>query len=185
MLGKHRKATAFRAPQILEALWRFLRFLNPAGSENWCFARKAQVSIEILLLAGIIIFLSMFVFSYYTRINETTFAMELTKVEVLGWIEAENKGVNHIIEKIDYSLNGNNVDLCIFTLPRAPALEPDPDMPTALLALHDKIKGYGLFPDPTKLYMHHNEDETPAAANCGDFKDNDCDGQVDLADSGC
>lgn len=81
------------------------------------FKKKAQVSIEILLLASIILLISLSVFSYYTRIRDSTIGIELIKVRGLERIEEMEKLM--IIEKIDYKIDNvaDTVFFCIFTDP--------------------------------------------------------------------
>jgi len=85
------------------------------------FGRKGQVSIEILLIAGIVIMISMSVFSNYTQIRQSTLAMQFLKVEAIKAIDANPEQL--IIEKIDYKIADNDLDICIFTLP--PGTEPE------------------------------------------------------------
>ncbi len=82
--------------------------------------KKAQVSIEILLLTGIIILISVSVFSYYTRIKDSTLGIELIKIRGLERIE--EMGPLMIMEKIDYKID-TDLDIvffCIFTDPEEP-----------------------------------------------------------------
>jgi hypothetical protein len=82
--------------------------------------KKAQVSIEILLLASIILLISVSVFSYYTSIRDSTIGIELIKVRGLEQIEDPEiiEGLM-IIEKIDYKIDTmlDTVFFCIFTDP--------------------------------------------------------------------
>lgn len=78
------------------------------------FGEKGQVSIEILLIAGVIIMMSMAAFGYYTSIRQSTLALELLKVEALRAID--EKGENVVIAKIDFgypSNNSNVMHICI------------------------------------------------------------------------
>lgn len=129
---------------------------------------KAQVSIEILLLAGIVIFLSVTVFSFYTRISETTTAVELTKVELLRWID-EEQGGSHSICNIEYTITGDSVDWCVFTEPKSPALFSNTDYYSGdylssvkLPELKTKLtKDYGLFSGMTVNIYHNPPGKNP------------------------
>jgi hypothetical protein len=92
------------------------------------FKKRAQVSIEILLIAGIIMLLSVSVFSYYTRIRDSTVAMELIKIKALRQIEEMETLA--IVEKIDYRIDrlADTVIFCVSTDPEDPiwdAVEED------------------------------------------------------------
>ena len=61
---------------------------------------NGQVSIETLLLAGIIIMMSISVLGYYTRIMDSTIALETIEIETLKQIDAEPG--KYFIEAIEY-----------------------------------------------------------------------------------
>ena len=53
--------------------------------------KKGQVSIETLLLAGIIIMMAISVLGYYTRIMDSTTAIEVVRVETIKQLDAVEK----------------------------------------------------------------------------------------------
>ncbi len=79
--------------------------------------KRAQVSIEILVLTSVVIILSLTVFGYYTQIMDSTTAMQLLKVEALKHVEKAEEPT--IIEKIEYKIDAATgaVDFCLFTNP--------------------------------------------------------------------
>ena len=85
------------------------------------FGKKGQVSIELLLIVGVVIMLSLGAFGYYTRIMDTTTAMEIIKIETLRQIDAmpEQYFIKAIGHKIDSSSPPIGVYFCI-------ELEPEP-----------------------------------------------------------
>jgi len=80
------------------------------------FGGKGQVSIEILLIAAVVIAMSLAVFSYYIQIRDTTNALQVMKLEALDQIaESEQE---FTIEKLDYKISEDGqADFCIFTDP--------------------------------------------------------------------
>jgi len=80
---------------------------------------KGQVSLEILLLASVIIFFSLAVFSYYNQVRDSTVGMQAAKVETLRQID-EVPGL-YTMESLEYTINIalGEVTFCIFTNPRA------------------------------------------------------------------
>jgi len=85
---------------------------------------KGQVSIEILLIAGIVILLSVTVFGYYLSVRDSTTGMQVLKVAVLKQIDVEPK--LYTMEKIEYKIDqtAGTVTFCVFTKPDAPAALP-------------------------------------------------------------
>ena len=75
------------------------------------FGKKGQMSVEMLLITGIIIMLSISVFSYYTRIMDTTTAMEIIEIETLKQLDAMPE--QYFIKAIKYSIGDPTVDFCI------------------------------------------------------------------------
>ena len=76
--------------------------------------KKGQVSIEILLLALIIMAISVAVFSYYTQIMSTTNALQTLKIAALDKIAESDQ--EFVISSVEYKLWGAGVvDFCIFT----------------------------------------------------------------------
>ena len=118
------------------------------------FKKKAQVSIEILLLAGIIILISVSVFSYYTRIKDSTLGIELIKVRGLERIE-EMEGLM-IMEKIDYKIDTelDTVFFCVFTDPEEPLWDADEE-----LALEQEIVDLTGFTET--IDVRQNPDPSP------------------------
>ena len=74
------------------------------------FGKKGQMSIEMLLITGVIIMLSISVFSYYIRIMDSTTAMEIIEMETLQQIDAMPE--QYFIKAINYTI-GLTVDFCI------------------------------------------------------------------------
>ena len=76
--------------------------------------KKGQVSIEILLLALIVIAISVAVFSYYTQIMSITNALQSLKIAALDKIAESDQ--EFVITNVEYKLDGaGGVDFCIFT----------------------------------------------------------------------
>ncbi len=72
---------------------------------------KGQVSIETLLLAGIIIMMSISIFGYYTRIMDSTTAIEVVRVETLKQLDAVEKQyyITEIANKLTNECETGNV----------------------------------------------------------------------------
>ncbi len=91
---------------------------------------KGQVSIETLLLAGIIIMMSISVLGYYTRIMDSTTAIEIVSIETLKQLDSVDK--QYYIVEIDNKLvneceTGNvlsNACFCIMFDPADNVLDP-------------------------------------------------------------
>ena len=89
---------------------------------------KGQVSIETLILAGIIIMLSISVLGYYTKIMGTTIALETIEIETLKQIDAEPG--QYFIKAIDNKAEANcdpanslaTICFCIMLDPADPIL---------------------------------------------------------------
>jgi len=114
-------------------------FLNKAG----------QVSIEILLLAGIIIMMTVSVFSYYTQIRDSTLAMQLIKIKVLKTIDELEE--DYVLEEIAYKLGappGGRTKFCVSTSPEGQEL-PD----SLLHELEDSINEKTVFDN---VNVHNN-----------------------------
>ena len=76
---------------------------------------KGQVSIETLLLAGIIIMLSISTFGYYTRIMDSTIALETIEIEALKQLDAEDN--LYFIKEIGYKIDAGTAYFCIMLEP--------------------------------------------------------------------
>jgi len=74
---------------------------------------RGQVSIEALVLAGVIILMSMAVFSYYIQIKGSGEALQLLKIEALKKIDSIDEDLT--LGKISYAVNGSAITLCLFT----------------------------------------------------------------------
>jgi hypothetical protein len=89
------------------------------------FGKKGQMSVEILLITGVIIIISIGVFSYYTRIMDTTTAMEIIEIETLRQLDA-NQG-QYFMEPIGYKIDGSippiGVYFCIELTPGPAGLD--------------------------------------------------------------
>jgi hypothetical protein len=76
---------------------------------------KGQVSLEMLMLALVILLFSASVLSYYTQISNSTMAMYLLDIEVLKEIDRTGEVV--VKEGIEYRIDTatSTLDLCLFT----------------------------------------------------------------------
>ena len=91
---------------------------------------KGQVSIETLLLTGIIIMLSISVLGYYTKIMDSTTAIEVVKIETLKQLDSVDK--QYYIVKINNKLenecetgnSSSNACFCIMLDPADNVLVP-------------------------------------------------------------
>ncbi len=76
---------------------------------------KGQVSLEMLVLALVILLFSTSVLSHYTQISDTTMALYLLDTETLK--EIDRAGELFVKEEIDYKINDTtgDLELCLFT----------------------------------------------------------------------
>ena len=76
---------------------------------------KGQVSLEMLLLAAIILLFSVGVISYYTQISDSTMALYLLDTETLK--EIDEAGEIVVKEGIEYKIDTatDTLELCLFT----------------------------------------------------------------------
>jgi hypothetical protein len=74
--------------------------------------KGGQVSIEILLITGVVIMLSIGTMGYYTRIMDTTTAMEIIEIEALRQIDAMQG--QYFIKAIDYKVDGSSPPIGIY-----------------------------------------------------------------------
>lgn len=84
--------------------------------------KKGQVSIETLLLAGIIIMITISILGYYTRIMDSTTAIEVVRIETLKQLDAVDKQyyIVEIDNKLENGCAGNassNACFCIMLDP--------------------------------------------------------------------
>jgi len=83
---------------------------------------RGQVSIEILLLAAVIIAMSIAVFMYYISIMDTTTALQVIKVAALKQVSESDELFT--IERVEYKTSGTgNVIFCITTKPTSANLD--------------------------------------------------------------
>jgi len=92
--------------------------------------KKGQVSLEMLILATATIILSLVVIGHYTQIRESTTALEVAKIEALRQIDGMEG--RYIIERMDYRIAGNKINLCMYTDPRV-VVEPAKHLDTGII----------------------------------------------------
>lgn len=111
------------------------------------FGKKGQMSIEVLLITGIIIMMSISVFSYYTRIMDTTTAMQIIEIETLKQIDAMPE--QYFIKVIKYSIGDPIVDFCIDIEPNTGTLYTEPTKTLYAEALKKAIAENTAFEEAT------------------------------------
>ncbi len=73
---------------------------------------RAQVSVEVLLVALVILAISTSVLSYFFTINDSTTAMQLLKLSVLNKMGELDSFAS--IEKIDFGISGSTITLDLY-----------------------------------------------------------------------
>jgi uncharacterized protein (UPF0333 family) len=75
------------------------------------FSRKAQTSIELIFLAGIIIVFSATITSLFIASNTSTNAMAFIKTATINALS--NESFNFFIRRIDFFYEGNNPEFVV------------------------------------------------------------------------
>lgn len=98
---------------------------------------RGQVSIEILLLAAVILTIGIVVLSYYSQIKDSTTSLQLLKVETLRLLDGKQE--QFTMQEMKYKIAGGNVHFCISTKPL------DIDSDNMEDALEDKLTAHNVF----------------------------------------
>ena len=108
---------------------------------------KGQVSIETLLLAAIIIMMAVSVLGYYTRIMDSTTAIEVVRIETLKQLDSVDK--QYYIVEIDNKLvneceTGNPLSSACFCIMLEPAddLADDVLVPSGIEDAVERLTNY-------------------------------------------